>query len=68
MPSGPLAGVRIVDFTTIYSGPIATAILGDQGADVIKVESAEGDLMRRGKPQRNHVSASFAMMNRNKRS
>ena len=68
MPTGPLAGVRVVDFTTIYSGPIATAILGDQGADVIKVESAEGDLMRRGRPRRNLVSASFAMINRNKRS
>ena len=68
MSTGPLAGVRIIDFTTIYSGPIATAILGDQGADVIKVESAEGDLMRRGRPRRNRTSASFAMMNRNKRS
>jgi crotonobetainyl-CoA:carnitine CoA-transferase CaiB-like acyl-CoA transferase len=65
---GPLTGVRIVDFTSIYSGPIATAILGDQGADVIKIEPAEGDLMRRGLPQRNGVAAAFAMMNRNKRS
>ncbi len=68
MSSGPLAGIRIVDFTSIYSGPIATSILGDQGADVIKVESADGDLMRRGLPQRNGVAAHFAMMNRNKRS
>jgi len=66
--SGPLAGVRIIDFTSIYSGPIATAILGDQGADVIKIEPAEGDVMRRGLPARNGVGASFAMMNRNKRS
>lgn len=65
---GPLAGVRIIDFTSIYSGPIATAILGDQGADVIKIEPAEGDVMRRGLPSRNGVGASFAMMNRNKRS
>jgi crotonobetainyl-CoA:carnitine CoA-transferase CaiB-like acyl-CoA transferase len=65
---GPLAGVRIIDFTSIYSGPIATAILGDQGADVIKIEPAEGDVMRRGLPARNGVGASFAMMNRNKRS
>ncbi len=65
---GPLAGVRIIDFTSIYSGPIATAILGDQGADVIKIEPAEGDVMRRGMPARNGVGASFAMMNRNKRS
>lgn len=67
-PTGPLAGVRIIDFTSIYSGPIATAILGDQGADVIKIEPAEGDVMRRGLPSRNGVGASFAMMNRNKRS
>ncbi len=65
---GPLAGVRVIDFTAIYSGPIATALLGDQGADVIKVEPAEGDLMRRGLPARNGVAAPFAMMNRNKRS
>ena len=50
--TGPLAGVRVVDLTTIYSGPIATSILGDQGADVIKIESAAGDLMRRGRPAR----------------
>jgi len=66
--TGPLAGVRIIDFTQIYSGPIATAILGDQGADVIKIEPADGDVMRRGVPARNGVAASFAMMNRNKRS
>lgn len=67
-PTGPLSGVRIIDFTSIYSGPIATAILGDQGADVIKIEPVEGDVMRRGLPARNGVGASFAMMNRNKRS
>ncbi len=66
--TGPLAGVRIIDFTSIYSGPIGTAILGDQGADVIKIEPAEGDVMRRGVPARNGVGAAFAMMNRNKRS
>ena len=65
---GPLSGVRIIDFTSIYSGPIATAVLGDQGADVIKIEPPEGDLMRRGMPSRNGVAAAFAMMNRNKRS
>jgi crotonobetainyl-CoA:carnitine CoA-transferase CaiB-like acyl-CoA transferase len=67
-PTGPLAGVRVIDFTAIYSGPIGTAILGDQGADVIKIESAEGDLMRRGRPARGNVAAHFAMLNRNKRS
>ena len=67
-PTGPLAGVRVIDFTAIYSGPIGTAILGDQGADVIKIEAADGDLMRRGRPGRGTVAAHFAMMNRNKRS
>ncbi len=66
---GTLDGIRVVDLTTIYSGPIATAILGDQGADVIKVESWQGDFMRQlGTIQRNGVGAAFAMMNRNKRS
>ena len=67
--AGPLDGVRIIDLTTIYSGPICTSILGDQGADVIKVESPEGDLMRQLlASERNGVGGAFAMMNRNKRS
>ncbi len=67
--AGSLAGIRILDLTTIYSGPIAAAILGDQGADVIKVESPQGDFMRHpGATQRNGVGGAFAMMNRNKRS
>lgn len=68
MLTGPLVGVKIIDLTTIYSGPIATSILGDQGADVIKIESAAGDPMRQGPSRRNGVTASFAMLNRNKRS
>ena len=67
-PTGPLCGVRIIDLTSIYSGPICVSILGDQGADVIKVEAPGGDPMRQGTPRRNGVTASFAMMNRNKRS
>jgi len=67
-PTGPLSGIRIVDLTTIYSGPICVSILGDQGADVIKVEPPGGDVMRFGTPRRNDVSASFSMMNRSKRS
>ena len=67
--AGPLDGIRIIDLTTIYSGPICTSILGDQGADVIKVESPAGDWMRSvPSNQRNGVPGSFAMMNRNKRS
>jgi crotonobetainyl-CoA:carnitine CoA-transferase CaiB-like acyl-CoA transferase len=66
---GPLEGIRILDLTTIYSGPICTSILGDQGADIIKIESPAGDWMRTPSPiQRNGVNGAFAMMNRNKRS
>jgi crotonobetainyl-CoA:carnitine CoA-transferase CaiB-like acyl-CoA transferase len=66
---GPLAGFRIIDLTTMISGPMATGLLGDQGADVIKVEGpGVGDLMRLlGKP-REGITASFATTNRNKRS
>ncbi|NKB97170.1 MAG: CoA transferase [Pseudomonadales bacterium] len=67
--AGALEGIRIIDLTTIYSGPICTSILGDQGADVIKVESPDGDWIRSIQNiQRNGVNGAFAMMNRNKRS
>ena len=45
-PTGPLSGVRIIDLTSIYSGPICASILGDQGVDVIKVGVPGGDLRR----------------------
>jgi|TARA_Y100000310_G_scaffold192952_2_gene192894 crotonobetainyl-CoA:carnitine CoA-transferase CaiB-like acyl-CoA transferase len=67
--AGPLDGIRVIDLTNIYSGPICTSVLGDQGADVIKVESPDGDWMREPRGiERNGVSSAFAMMNRNKRS
>ena len=67
--SGPLDGVRVIDLTTIYSGPIATSILGDHGADVVKIEAPGGEAMRPGfRQRRNGLSGPFAMMNRNKRS
>ena len=67
--AGSLDGIRVLDLTTIYSGPIAASILGDQGADVVKVESPDGDFMRHpGGVERNGVGGAFAMMNRNKRS
>ena len=66
--AGALDGIRVLDLCTIYSGPIAASILGDQGADVVKVESPQGDFMRHpGVYQRNGVGGAFAMMNRNKR-
>lgn len=66
-PTGPLSGVRVVDFTAVYSGPLAAAILGDQGADVIKVEPHAGDLMRRALPKQGDMASAFFTLNRNKR-
>jgi crotonobetainyl-CoA:carnitine CoA-transferase CaiB-like acyl-CoA transferase len=67
--AGPLDGVRVVDVTTMISGPIATRILGDQGADVVKVEApGVGDLVRVMGASRDGLSATFATANRNKRS
>jgi crotonobetainyl-CoA:carnitine CoA-transferase CaiB-like acyl-CoA transferase len=67
--TGPLDGVRVVDLTRVIVGPYATQFLGDMGADVIKVESPDGDLTRSVGPQRNpDMSANFLVFNRNKRS
>ena len=65
---GPLHGYRIVDLTSNVSGPLGTMILGDQGADVIKVEAPEGDSTRAGANRRGGFSAGFLNNNRNKRS
>ncbi len=67
--AGALDGVRVVDATTMISGPIATRILGDQGADVIKIEApGVGDLVRVMGARRDGLSATFVTSNRNKRS
>ena len=65
---GALDGVRIVDLTTMISGPIATMMLADQGADVIKVEPKTGDLVRVLGPAKGDRTATFLAANRNKRS
>jgi len=65
---GPLSGVRIVDLSENMAGPFATMVLGDQGADVVKVESLRGDQIRRTGSGTGGMAAYFANLNRSKRS
>ena len=66
--SGPLAGVRVVDFTRVLAGPFCTAIMGDLGAEIIKVESPNGDEYRHVPPFREDQGAFFLLVNRGKKS
>jgi crotonobetainyl-CoA:carnitine CoA-transferase CaiB-like acyl-CoA transferase len=66
---GPLHGYTVLELATMVSGPLATQLLGDQGADVIKIEEPTGgDLMRHLGPKRGGMTAIFTTVNRNKRS
>jgi crotonobetainyl-CoA:carnitine CoA-transferase CaiB-like acyl-CoA transferase len=68
---GPLAGVRVLDLTSVVSGPLSTMFLADQGADVIKIEPLGGDITRRSRQSisaSGEFSALFVSSNRGKRS
>src|SRR5258707_13170031 len=64
----PLTGVRILDFSTTIAGPHCARLMADMGADVIKVESPEGDLMRSRPVQRDGAGTMFGQLNAGKRS
>lgn len=65
--TGPLAGFRILDFSCVLSGPAATMLLADQGADVVKVEPPGGDITRQMGVGRDGMTSGFLNMNRGKR-
>ena len=73
LKAGILEGIRVLDVSRMLSGPYATMLLADHGAEVIKIESAEGDSSRRSGPfkeddLKRHWSGYFISLNRNKKS
>ena len=64
----PLTGIRVIDLTRVLSGPFSTMLLADMGADVVKVETPQGDTVRGQGEVVNGLSWYFASFNRNKRS
>jgi crotonobetainyl-CoA:carnitine CoA-transferase CaiB-like acyl-CoA transferase len=67
LADGPLSGIRVLDIATMLAGPYAATLLGDMGADVIKVESTFGDDSRHLGPRRGSQRTAFMSLNRNKR-
>lgn len=65
---GPLQGIKVLDLTSMVSGPVAAMMLGDQGADVIKVEPTHGEQLRYLGEKHNDITPTFYSCNRNKKS
>ena len=66
--TGSLNGLRVLDFSTTIAGPHCTRMLADLGAEVIKIETAEGETMRTRPPMRNDCSTAFGQLNIGKKS
>lgn len=64
----PFTGLRVVDFTTLIAGPYGTRYLADLGAEVIKIETPEGDYLRTQAPLRDGHSTYFGQLNCGKKS
>ena len=68
-PEGPLKGIRVLDITSMITGPMCSQQLGDLGADVIKIEPLHGEVSRwMAPPQKAGLTGFYCQMNRNKRS
>lgn len=66
--SGPCVGLKVLDVSSMVSGPLCGQMLGDMGADVVKLESLDGDPLRQSAPRHKDLSAYFCLYNRSKRS
>ncbi|HQZ18785.1 MAG TPA: CoA transferase, partial [Vicinamibacteria bacterium] len=66
-PAGPLQGIKVLDLATLFAGPLAATLLGDFGADVIKIEHPKGDPVRSHGHVKNGINLWWKMIGRNKR-